>query len=405
MSTSPTRPKTLLENTIILTLLGLILVQPNFIFISLFGLGESLALVNFVLFTLLVLVVLMQLKNLRIHFLFSMIFLLQLTYLIAHSIHFNDFVENFAFISKIVITLGMITVFSLLKSKTSLVRLYVYAIAGLTLFGMLDFLISFVLDVTLLDYRFTEYGGHDFIFTGLTAYHEQKFTLSSFEMPRYSYFLNEPGTYVFFSFWALILNHLFVGSFKAENIILLGGVLTASLYFFITAILWFFIFRLSINKRNFFGISVIIVLGVALVPFVQAFSDVILFFWERNIYRLTNIGSGDNRASTFEILFEVLPQAFWFGMGRVIEIPGSSGLKFLGYYGFIGTLFLVTHIVTSLFFAFKSSRISQGMSVFLAFFFILTIAHREHIIEVPMLFFCFLLVYLCNQTRGVKEAI
>lgn len=405
MLPSPSRPQILFENTIMAVLLGLILVQPNFIFISLFGFGESLAFVNFALFTLLLLMVLIQLKNLRIHFLFFMIFLLQLTYLIAHSIHFNDFVENFAFISKIIITLGMITIFSLLKRKTSFVRLYVYAIAGLTLVGMFDFLISFVFDITLFDYRFTEYGGHDFIFTGLTAYHEQKFTLSSFEMPRYSYFLNEPGTYVFFSFWALILNYLFVGSLKAENIILVGGILTASLYFFIAALLWIFLFRLRISKRNVFGISVFIVLGVALVSFVQAFSDVIIFFWERNIYRLVNISSGDNRASTFGILFEVLPEVFWFGMGRGIEIPGSSGLKFLGYYGFIGTLFLVMHIVTSLFFAFKSSRISQGMSVFLTFFFVLTIAHREHIIEVPMMLFCFLLVYLCNQAKDVKEAI
>lgn len=405
MLTSSTRPKTLFDNTIIAILLGLILVQPNFIFFSLFGFGESLAIVNFALFTFLVLMLLVQLKNLRIHYLFFLIFLMQLTYLIAHSIHFDDFKENFAFISKIVITLGMITAFSLLKRKTSFVRLYVYAIAGLTLVGMLDFLISFIFNITLLDYRFTEYGGHDFIFTGLTAYHEQKFLLSSFEMPRYSYFLNEPGTYVFFSFWALIFNHLFVGSSKAENIILIGGILTASFYFFITALLWIFLFRLRNSKRSIFGISVFIILGVALVSFVQAFSDVILFFWERNVYRLVNIGSGDNRANTFEILFKVLPQVFWFGMGRGIEIPGSSGLKFLGYYGFIGTMFLVMHIVTSLFFAFKSSRISQGMIVFLTFFLILTIVHREHIIEVPMMLFCFLLVYLCNQAKGEKEAI
>ena len=223
-------------------------------------------------------------------------------------------------------------------------------------------------------------------------------------MPRYSYFLNEPGTYVFFSFWALIFNHLFVRSSKAENIILIGGILTASFYFFITALLWIFLFRLRNSKRSIFGISVFIILGVALVSFVQAFSDVILFFWERNVYRLVNIGSGDNRANTFEILFKVLPQVFWFGMGRGIEIPGSSGLKFLGYYGFIGTMFLVMHIVTSLFFAFKSSRISQGMIVFLTFFLILTIVHREHIIEVPMMLFCFLLVYLRNQAKGEKEA-
>ena len=146
----------------------------------------------------------------------------------------------------------MITAFSLLKRKTSFVRLYVYAIAGLTLVGMLDFLISFIFNITLLDYRFTEYGGHDFIFTGLTAYHEQKFLLSSFEMPRYSYFLNRPGTYVFFSFWALIFNHLFVRSSKAENIILIGGILTASFYFFITALLWIFLFRLRNSKRSIF---------------------------------------------------------------------------------------------------------------------------------------------------------
>ena len=112
MLTSSTRPKTLFENTIIAILLGLILVQPNFIFFSLFGFGESLAIVNFCPFYASRLNGFGTAKKLTNSlFVFFLIFLMQLTYLIAHSIHFDDFIENFAFISKIVITLGMITAF------------------------------------------------------------------------------------------------------------------------------------------------------------------------------------------------------------------------------------------------------------------------------------------------------
>ena len=193
-------------------------------------------------------------------------------------------------------------------------------------------------------------------------------------------------------------------SSKAENIILIGGILTASFYFFITALLWIFLFRLRNSKEVFFWHIRIYYLGCCACFICSGILRCYSLFWERNVYRLVNIGSGDNRANTFEILFKVLPQVFWFGMGRGIEIPGSSGLKFLGYYGFIGTMFLVMHIVTSLFFAFKSSRISQGMIVFLTFFLILTIVHREHIIEVPMMLFVFYWSICAIKPKVKREA-
>ena len=220
---------------------------------------------------------------------------------------------------------------------------------------------------------------------------------------RFAGFFDEPGTFAFYTTMALMLNKLTFNNKKWELVLVITGLFTVSMAYYITLILYYLLFYLKNKKgiiipvvRNVF-IILLIVSSITAINFLSNESPVFSQIKRITIDRFRiaednpdRILRGDNRSKLAKLALEAFYDAPFMGHGINYENnPDSSYYRRwfganifmpLGSFGIIGVAFLYLHVFYLLYvMVFKAGRYNSDYTkVFIIIF--LNYLQRPHAI-------------------------
>lgn len=228
-------------------------------------------------------------------------------------------------------------------------------------------------------------------------------------------FFDEPGTFAYFLTFALGFNKLMFDNKKYEKIILFLGLFTFSLVFYITLVLYLFLFYVNYKKivRVITYFMIISIAIYAIIKF-QNKNDAINRIYTLTVSRLklenadsNKTFAGDNRTVLFRKAMIAYKDAPLMGQGiSYQEDPGNKFYKqHLGsnimypfaVFGLIGTIILFLHLIYLLFFAFIKSLIQLKLDkpvVIVVFLIFLNFIQRPFFLN----FFTYILIILLIET-------
>jgi hypothetical protein len=195
--------------------------------------------------------------------------------------------------------------------------------------------------------------------------------MDSIQIVRVAGYFDEPGTFAFFIIHALILNKLYFDSKKIELILIVGGVVTLSMAFFISIFLYmcFFYFRLKALSS-----TLLLILAVASISYVVFDHDTDSKGIDK-MYAMTfarfekgdnedRFVSGDSRTEDMVLGIEMVKEKPFFGYGLTyIKEQTNYGLHtIIGpivTQGLIGFLVLFAHVLNICRVTYLSNRISK----------------------------------------------
>jgi hypothetical protein len=139
---------------------------------------------------------------------------------------------------------------------------------------------------------------------------------------RVASFFDEPGTFAYFITFTLLINKIYGFSQKMEWILIVGGICTLSLAFYITIILYLILFYGNWKKFKYFFLGLVIISSLFLYINNSRYDSPN----NAKIYELTigrtkqtqesdKIVSGDNRSELFAIAFEAFIDSPIIGQG------------------------------------------------------------------------------------------
>ena len=131
------------------------------------------------------------------------------------------------------------------------------------------------------------------------------FPLSSgFNFVRPSGFFDEPGTFAFISLLCLLLNKTVFNNKKQEVFLLIASLITFSLAHIITSIIYLIIFYPPLKFKRIIILSFFFISVFAGLTYFERSNEITKIIYNRTIYRLETLISGDvgfeNRQDSFE---------------------------------------------------------------------------------------------------------
>jgi hypothetical protein len=361
-------------------LLALFLVQPQFVISGLLDVVGYEKIISIVLCVLLLLIIFTY-KQFTIDKVFFTIMFIQIFFLLLHSTIHQDLVGNLPFIGKLTFLPIIIFALNIIGIKKAS-DLFVKLVLLLSVVGFIDFIVK-LFGLNISHFVFMNYGGHELSFSGLSTAHTNGYQLDGFSIYRSTYFFDEPGTYAFMMSMALCLNIAFCFNKKREYSLLLLGVCSFSLYYFVIVCLYL----LFILRRRKYVLSVVLVLSFVTVFALisdNKISKVVEFANNQFFVRIVNTIDQNNRQAGITRSLNIFVDNLMFGGGRMVtgklDMAGSSYARFFGMFGFIGAFILLLHIIYSM-----KSIYSGRLRLFDKFFIIasviLMLIHREHVIQ------------------------
>ena len=157
-------------------------------------------------------------------------------------------------------------------------------------------------------------------------------------------FFDEPGALAFWGVIALLMNKVFIGNRKIENLLLIGLISTFSMAYFIQVAMYFMLFNRGTKiKTTIVSVGLFSLLLYFFVSFNEDLNEAILgrFLFDSS----TGQFEGDNRSDLAEVSFHYFKQAPLFGNGatgmitiseRIGEFVGSNPFTLLAVDGIIG---------------------------------------------------------------------
>lgn len=191
------------------------------------------------------------------------------------------------------------------------------------------------------------------------------FDFSGFSLVRPSGFFDEPGKLALYLVYMLVINKLMDWSKKAEWLLIVSGLFTLSLAFFISLLFYFLFFYM--NKKNFFAllfsVSSIVGLGIY-VDEIKDDSAVAFAIYKHTIWRLESSESedklirGDGRSKLALEATKVFSENKLFGYGRMKATNDYEGLSAnimvpLAIDGLVGSFFVYLLVIYMVIVAFS----------------------------------------------------
>lgn len=169
-------------------------------------------------------------------------------------------------------------------------------------------------------------------------------------------FADEPGAFALMLNYFLFINEITFKNSKYRWVFSIAGILTFSLAFYLTFILFLIYWMISnvINFKKLIVISIFITSIVLIFNFIypiEALTRVFDSFFSRFQYNdSTGTFEGDNRSESFVLQWQAIKENFFFGLGDNLEIKSKyelynpSLVGFLANYGLYGFVFFLTPI-------------------------------------------------------------
>ena len=202
---------------------------------------------------------------------------------------------------------------------------------------------------------------------------------------RVSGYFDEPGSFAFYLIFALLVNKLYDYSKNIERVIVVGGIFTLSLAFYISIFLYYLYFSI-IEKKFHVMAGCVAVLSIVIISVtaLKDDSDLGASLYELTVYRIqptervdSKLIAGDNRSENLVYAWSAFTKAPFFGHGK--NAHSSPNGEFFGKLccnpmhpfateGIIGTLiyFLIfIYIIFSIFTKRPFDLVSLGIFIIL----------------------------------------
>ena len=237
-----------------------------------------------------------------------------------------------------------------------------------------------------------EYGNDVSYFLGLTT-SNVFINIGDLRVIRYAGFFDEPGTYGLFASFALILNRIYIKSNKYDFFIIVFGIFTFSLAFYVASFLYllFFYFHFKTLKYlllSFFFISI-------MYTFITLNNtESYLKLYEISIGRLEDSQNGlstSNRGGLMDFDLSSFLNNPIFGVGPKKFVAGANIFAVPAKYGIIGMLFFYSFLIWIFILL-----IVKNFSFFylkLVTILLLSLFHRPELSSVFTLIFLYLVIF------------
>lgn len=191
----------------------------------------------------------------------------------------------------------------------------------MAVFGMITVFGGVLLN--LQPFSFTQIADHRDISNYVLTFSSAASDLGFASIVRSSGYFDEPGTFAFYITITLLINKMYGGSKLAERMLVGFGLCTVSLAFFISVILYYFIFAILEGRvKAVIWLAVIVGLMSAAIVEYRDKSEIGRVVYELTIYRILTddisddrFFHGDDRSVNFHHAKQAFTQAPFFGHG------------------------------------------------------------------------------------------
>ncbi len=159
-------------------------------------------------------------------------------------------------------------------------------------------------------------------------------------------FFDEPGTFAYFLTFALLLNKIYDFSKKIEYILIIGGLFTLSLAFYITIIVYFILFYGNFKQLKYLILGAILIISLGFYintsrydsPLNSQLYDLTLRRFEIDTTSSEKMVEGDNRSELYVLAWEAFQDSPVIGQGILYREDTNS--KYYNQY--FGSKFIFT---------------------------------------------------------------
>ena len=219
------------------------------------------------------------------------------------------------------------------------------------------------------------------------------------EFVRPSGWFDEPGSLANVALLFLIYNRIKIQSKKLEYVILICGLLSLSMFFFIIAFLYVVYFYVNRKNIGLFIMLAMVALGFYLWKPDEGFLS---YVWEASFGRFENLMEGDDKSRNYDIAFNAFQRYFLTGQNDEIiakEFYGATKetLWFaLANHGLLGILFFYSSFIYIFLYIMKCGQ-NRRDNLYLLFLFLVNLAQR------PIYLFPFYMLFIYYIWFDQKE--
>ncbi len=204
----------------------------------------------------------------------------------------------------------------------------------MAVFGMITLFLGVL--VNLQPFSFTAMAEHRDISNYILTFSSSVSDFGFGSIIRSAGYFDEPGTFAFYITTTLLINKMYGYSKLAERVLVCFGLSTMSLAFFISVILYYFIFGILEGRvKAFFWAAIIVGILFALIVEFKDRSVIGGAVYELTVYRVlppdeseVKLFKGDNRSENFAVAKQAFLQAPFFGHGMSAHTNEKS--EFVG---------------------------------------------------------------------------
>ncbi len=278
------------------------------------------------------------------------------------------------------------------------VKSFIYVIIAMGIGGFIIFWLHLLVGITPL-FSVNYNGPSNSYFLYLTTTNSYT-NWGDLRMLRYAGFFDESGAFSMFSFFALLLNRLYLKSKKTELALVLFTVFSLSLAYIGSLCFYYLLFY--VNKKNLYKILLLCVAVITCSSILNVYKDanpIIKRFSELTFERLEKNEDGDFKGNSRKELQENDKQLFLknpiFGAGSD-SVRGSNVYAVLAQYGIFGSLIHYSPYILLLILILGSppNIKKEGIKIFLLL--LINLWHRPNISSVlsMTISFCFIYYYI-----------
>ena len=292
------------------------------------------------LFVLVMMLLIMLRDNIRItnHIIFCILIIqsvysLLIVYIRALSLESVSIEDGYIYINLFIQLISVLVSFAFIHSYGLLHKVAVSAInvmAVMATFGMLTLLLGVF--VNLQPFAFTAMADHRDINNYILTFSSSVADFEFGSIIRSAGYFDEPGAFAFYITAALLVNKMYGYSKLAERTLVFFGLSTMSLAFFVSVILYYFIFGI-LEGRLKVVIWTAVIVGIlsAVIVEMRDESGIGWAVYELTVYRVLTddiaddrLFHGDNRSANFTYAKQAFIQSPFFGQGMLAHTDEKS---------------------------------------------------------------------------------
>lgn len=290
------------------------------------------------------------------------------------------------------------------------IKSFIYIMVGMAIGGTIIFWLHLLVGVSPL--FSVDYGGHSYShFLYLTCTNSYT-NVDSVRILRYAGFFDESGAFSLYSFYAILLNKLYLKNNQIEKLLIICTLFSLSLAFFVSIIIYFVLFYVGkSNYKKILPFLIIVFISFMYINEHKNENGTFNRLAELTIDRFEHSDDGDMKGDSRKKYMiadkEVFLQNMLLGGGRN-AVEGANVYGILGAYGLIGTFIYYFPLYLLFYRILQTPREYRLEGLKILFLFLINLYHRPNITQVfnMILIFCFCEYYaqvIRNKNNSVNS--